>query len=476
MAHDPRPAPGPRDIPHAENLSGRVNDFLGNLARSGLLPRADAEALLRGPNDPARTDASILARRLIDRGHLTAYQARKLLAGVTRGFFLGGYRILRDLGEGGMGKVFLARRDTDNELVAIKVLPPRKAFEDPRALARFRRETELSRRVRHPNVARTLDVGSEAGVNFMVMEYVPGRSLHQLVTSRAGGPWRVPDAARYFVKVLDGLQAAHQAGLVHRDIKPSNLMVTPGGDARILDLGLARALGEVDPDATRLTRDNAIVGTLDYASPEQLSDAATADPRSDLYSLGCSLYFALAGAPPFPGGDVINKIYRQRMEDPPPLETIAPGVPASFAAIVRKLMAKDPAHRHQSAAEARADLLRWTDPALARALLGADAEQARAFRPPPPQLDDEDLLLLDSSAAGPSGASALRRLGDPAPAPAPRTRPPASASSPESSLSTLPRPPLPSEGLPPWILWLIAALACILAIVVLLVVAINPAA
>jgi serine/threonine-protein kinase len=231
----------------------------------------------------------------------------------------------------------------------------------------------------------------------------------------------VPDAARYFIKVLDGLNAAHAAGLIHRDIKPSNLMITPDGDAKILDLGLARATGDESP----LTRPNVVIGTLDYASPEQLSDAARADRRSDLYSIGCTLYFTLSGRPPFEGGDVVNKIYKQRMEDPEPLEKVARGVPAAFAALVRKLMAKEPEDRYQTGQDLQADLVRWTDPARVKAILGAEAESARAFRPPPPELDDDDLRLLADD-DGPSGMKiSLRDLGEAEPAFAPRhKRPP----------------------------------------------------
>ena len=137
-----------------------------------------------------------------------------------------------------------------------------------------------------------------------------------------------------------------------------------------------------------------MLGTLDYASPEQLSDASKADVRSDLYSVGCTLYFTLSGRPPFEGGDVINKIFRQRLDDPEPLENVARGVPAAFAAMVRKLMAKKPDERYQTCEELQADLARWTDPTRLRAILGAEAEAARSFHPPPPPLADEDLRLL----------------------------------------------------------------------------------
>jgi serine/threonine-protein kinase len=398
----------------------RLDEFVANVARTGLVSPNDlasARSVLQ--NGSASDAAARLARQLVKQELLTAYQARKILAGATLGFFLGGYRILRPLGAGGMGKVFLAAHETDGQHVAIKVLPPKKAAEETQALRRFRREMELSQRVQHPNLARTLGVGQEGDVHFMIMEYIPGESLYEAVKGEGGGPLRVPDTARFFLKVLDGLEAAHESGLIHRDIKPSNIMITPEGDARILDLGLARALGEESP----LTRPNVVIGTLDYASPEQLGDAARADRRSDLYSIGCTLYFTLSGRAPFEGGDVVNKIFKQRMDDPEPLERVARGVPAAFAAIVRKLMAKDPNDRYQTAAELRIDLARWTDPEKVRAILGAEAEAARAFRPPPPVLADEDLRLLDDDGSTPSTFS-LRDLGDAEPAAAPMHKKP----------------------------------------------------
>lgn len=399
----------------------QLDDFRENVAKSGLVaPDVLARAQANLPPQPASDAAVRLARLLIQQGALTTYQARKVLAGATRGFFLGGYRILRPLGEGGMGKVFLAASERDGQQVAIKVLPPKKAVEERQALLRFRREMDLSRRATHPNLARTLDVGHEGDVHFMVMEYIAGESLYQAVKGEQGGPLRVPDTARFFLKVVDGLDAAHEAGLVHRDIKPSNIMITPDGDARILDLGLARAMGEASP----LTRPNVVIGTLDYASPEQLGNAAEADRRSDLYSLGCTIYFTLAGRPPFEGGDVVNKIFKQRMEDPEPLERVARGVPAAFAAIVRKLMAKSPDERYQDCRELRADLVRWTDPAKVRAILGAEAESARAFRPPAPELKDDDLRLLSDDDGSSPFTFSLRDLGDAEPAVAPMHRPP----------------------------------------------------
>ncbi len=395
----------------------RLDDFVADIANSGLISPAELDRYLAGFSaDPEADAPARFARLLIQIQKLTPYQARKLLAGATRGFFLGGYRILRSLGEGGMGKVFLAVREGTQLKVAIKVLPPKKALEESQALQRFRREIELSQRVKHPNLARTFDFGEEDGVHFMVLEYVPGESLYHVVKGEGGGPLRVPDASRFFLKVAGGLEAAHAAGLIHRDIKPSNIMITPDGDARILDLGLARATGE----ETALTRPNVVVGTLDYASPEQLVNATAVDRRSDLYSLGCTLYFTLAGRAPFEGGDIVYKIFKQRMEDPEPLERVARGVPAAFAAIVRKLMAKNPDDRYSTCDELRADLARWTDPDKVRAILGSEADAARAYRPPAPEMDDEDLKLLSDDDRP---ALSLRDLGAAEPTAAPYQRP-----------------------------------------------------
>jgi serine/threonine protein kinase len=398
-----------------------LDEFVENVDRSGLVPPDElAQARDAFEREPAGDAPVRLARRLVQQGSLTEYQARKLLAGATKGFLLGGYRILRPLGEGGMGKVFLAESELTFDKVAIKVLPPRKAQEEAGSLVRFRREMELSQRCDHPNVARTIAVGNEGDVHFMVLEYIPGMSLYDMVRSDRYGPFRVTDAARLFLKVIDGLEAAHQAGLVHRDLKPSNIMITPDGNAKLLDLGLARALGE----EKGITRVNTVLGTLDYASPEQLSDATRADVRSDLYSLGCTLYYALSGRPPFEGGDMINKIFRQRLDDPEPLEKVARGVPSTFAAIVRKLMNKKPDERYQSCGELRADLLRWTDPARLRAILGAEAEAARSFHPPAPALGEDDLRLLSIADDSNSSVLSLRDLGDPEPSQAPRHKPP----------------------------------------------------
>lgn len=452
-----------------------LEEFVANVTKSGLvvpgeLERARASVL----PSPAADAALRLAQHLIHQGSLTPYQAKKILNGATLGFFLGGYRILKPLGEGGMGKVFLAVREGGSKKVAIKVLPPKKALTEENALQRFRREMELSQRVRHRNLAETLEVGNVGNIHFMVMEYIPGDSLYNVVRSEKGGPLRVTDAARFFVKVLDGLGAAHAAGLIHRDIKPSNIMVTPDGEAKVLDLGLARATGDESP----LTRPNVVIGTLDYASPEQLGNAAKADRRSDLYSIGCTLYFTLAGRPPFEGGDIVNKIFKQRMDDPEPLERVARGVPGAFAAIVRKLMAKNPDERYQTCPELRADLVRWTNPETVSAILGTEAESARAFRPPVAELEEDDLRLLDEDDEAISPIVSLRDLGDAEPSVAPMHKPPRP---PVPALVLLPGESKSRQALPPRrgqsddMRWLIHFVAIVIALGVLAVILIALA-
>ncbi len=419
----------------------RLEQFMRNLARTGLIrpSRMDAirqRALRDAEADPARATTKAtqeFARALVRRGELTPYQARKILQGATNGFFLGGYRILEPLGKGGSGKVFLAVREpeptngTSTEIpdtghkdssrdrerpdkVAIKVLPPRRAMRDPHALQRFRREMEISAALDHPNVARTIDVGNEGSVHYMVMEYVPGCSLLDFVKGEGGrGPLPIAEATGLALKVLAGLRAAHAQGLIHRDVKPSNIMITPDGDAKLLDLGLARVTRPTDEDdpttrETELTAHGRLIGTLDYASPEQLVDAASVDPRSDLYSLGCTLYFALTGSPPFPGGDAINKIYKHRMEQPTPLEQFVPGLPAPFVRIVRRLMAKKPNDRYPDCDALEVDLAPWADPdqdLVALARLDQTMTKARSS-----SFDDDDESLwriLDDDKGGGTG-------------------------------------------------------------------------
>lgn len=313
------------------------------------------------------SSARELADLLIRSGELTHFQAAKLLQGRWAGLALGPYRLLAPLGRGGMGTVYLGRDSRlselkgEDELVALKILPPRVARENERMLHRFRREIDMGKHTEHPNVARTLSGGEIDGVNYIAMEHVPGRSLQRLVG--LGGRIPVGDAARVFADVAAGLQYLHERNVIHRDLKPGNVMVTPEGGAKILDLGLALVLGEPLPNDPRIVGGKGyILGTMDYISPEQARNATDVGPHSDLYSLGCALYFALSGTPPFPGGTSREKIRRQRTIEPAPLSDMNAAIPRKLARVVMKLMAKSPDDRPPSAAVARELLLPFATP------------------------------------------------------------------------------------------------------------------
>jgi hypothetical protein len=260
---------------------------------------------------------------------------------------LGRYQLLTKLGRGGMGEVYLARDTELDRDVALKLLPP-ESVHDPDAVGRFQREARALAKLSHPGIVQAFDSGSDGGRHFLVMEYVEGQSLAALL--RDGG--RIPPgrAADFVHQAALALAHAHEKGLVHRDLKPSNLLVTPRGQVKLLDLGLARFLQDQIADPNR-TREGVGMGTPDYAAPEQFRDAHSADPRADIYSLGCTLYHLLAGRVPFPTSSLSEKYTAHATKEPAPLEELCPDAPAGLVLAVQKMMAKRPADRFQSAAE-----------------------------------------------------------------------------------------------------------------------------
>jgi serine/threonine protein kinase len=334
-----------------------AEQFLRCVLRSGLLSRDDLQEALRGVPRERRDDALALADHLLRMGKLTRFQMGKLLGGVCQGLILGPFRILTPLGKGGMCSVFLVRDERSGQLVALKVLPPKLARTEERMVARFRREMEMSQKVAHPHLAWTYEVGENCGVHYIAMEYIPGRTLSRLVSEE--GPLHWKRAARLCAEVASALEHAHNAGLIHRDLKPSNIQITPRDHAKVLDLGLALTHGEEGGDLMVVGGQGYIVGSMDYIAPEQTLDPARVDRRCDLYGLGCTLYFALTGRPPFPGGTSKDKIQRHRGEEPAPLADLVPGLPGGFAALVERMMCKDPAARPASAAAVEQELRAW---------------------------------------------------------------------------------------------------------------------
>ncbi len=330
----------------SERVGRLFRDALGRPAeeRDTLLASvaAEDEAAARRVKELLEADrqadvAGFLARPLFE-------VASRLLSG--RAGHLGPYELLEELGRGGMGVVFKARDTRDGRVVALKVLSPA-AVTDPAAAARLRREREALGKVISPHVVRLLAADTLDGMDVLVLEYVPGRTLASVV--RDGGPLPAREACRVLTSVARGLHAAHRQGVVHRDVKPGNVMLTPEGEVRLLDFGAA-ALADA---AEALTRPGAGLGTMDYIAPEQIDAAGPAAASADWYSFGCVAYFLLTGRAPFADRPTeAGKLLAHKMQQPPRLG--AGVAPAPVAALVEALLAKDPRARPSCADVLRA--------------------------------------------------------------------------------------------------------------------------
>ncbi len=256
------------------------------------------------------------------------------------------YEIRGLLGAGGMGAVYRARHKLMDREVALKVVKAQ-LVEKPGRVERFHREVQAAARLIHPNIVTAFDAEQVGDTHFLVMEFVPGQSLAQVIQERGRLP--VALACEYVRQAAVGLQHAYKQGMVHRDIKPANLMVTNSGRVKILDFGLARLASELPGDGA--TQEGYVLGTPDYIAPEQAEDSRQADIRADIYSLGCTLYHLLTGEPPFPTGTFLQKIKAHQTQAPRPLRELCPDLPAGLVAVVERMMAKDPVQRYQTPAE-----------------------------------------------------------------------------------------------------------------------------
>jgi beta-lactam-binding protein with PASTA domain/predicted Ser/Thr protein kinase len=289
---------------------------------------------------------------------------------------LGGrYRVERELGRGGMAKVFLGTDTVLGRTVAVKVLAPQFADDDG-FVQRFRREAQAAASIGHPHIVSVFDTGSDDGVHYIVMEYVEGRTLAEFL---AGGGRILPDRAiDIAMDVCQALEAAHAQGVIHRDIKPGNIMLNPRGEVKVTDFGIAR----VTTTADTVAQTAAILGTASYLSPEQ-AQGQPVDARSDLYSLGCVVYEMVTGRPPFLGDSPVAVASKQVLEQPVPPSKLNSDVTPDLDAVILRALAKNPANRYQSAEEMRADLERAKRglPVDATPLLAAGATQV-LDRPP----------------------------------------------------------------------------------------------
>jgi len=337
-------------VPFEGRKDGRSGGVLERLER---LARDLSDTGETGPDEPADLlpfpgeAPESFARRLVRTGRLTSYQAAAALQGKVKGLVVGNYVILDKVGAGGMGMVFKARHRKLKRVVALKALPP-SFTRDRAAVLRFQREAQAAAHLSHPNVVTALDADEFKGLHFLVMEFVEGRDLARVV--HEDGPLSVDRAVDCVLQAAHGLSAAHARGVVHRDVKPSNLLIDASGTVKVSDLGLARVAGAAErlggADGAGLTRDGAMMGTVDFMSPEQAFNSKHADERSDVYSLGCTLYFLLTGMPPYPAESVMARLIAHREAPVPSLRDDRPDVPPALDAILARMMAKAPDVRY----------------------------------------------------------------------------------------------------------------------------------
>lgn len=297
---------------------------------------------------------------------------------------IGRYRVLEVIGQGGMGTVYKAEDPETGQTVAIKILAPQLAT-DSTFIRRLRREADLLKQLDHPNIVRILDAGEQDGRPFLVLEYVDGTQLSDLIRRLGRVPWA--QAVRWAIQICDALEHAHQLGIVHRDIKPGNVMITVDGSVKLTDFGIALPQG-----ATTLTTAGSILGTVEYMSPEQ-AEGKRVDARSDLYSLGVLLYHMVTGRPPFTGKSYVEVLKRVRFDQPERIHRIVSDVPVWLEDLILQLLEKQREKRPASAAEVRRRLqailekARYRETTRLEYSLGAD-------------LDDTDLSEAPTQAVG----------------------------------------------------------------------------
>jgi serine/threonine protein kinase len=331
-----------------------VGQLLDTLQQSGLISRPVLDDYLRSHSG----DPETLLRLLVRDGLLTEFQAQQIRAGKKRGFLLRErYRVLTQLGAGGMGAVYLCNDLRTQRKVALKVLPPQQA-NNTVALERFRREARAIAVLDHPNIVRALDFDQDGDLCFLVLEHVQGVSLQQLVQQE--GPLEPVRAANCIRQAALGLEHAHQAGLVHRDVKPANLLLDQTGTIKLLDLGLARFFNDSTDHLTQEHDSAVILGTADYIAPEQAISSHDVDIRADIYSLGCTFYFLLRGEAPFQGKSVTQKLICHQMQTPPSIREQRAEVPKAMAAVLDRMLVKAADKRFQRPMEVAEALKTWS--------------------------------------------------------------------------------------------------------------------
>jgi serine/threonine protein kinase len=318
-----------------------VEETVVTLDHLGLFPEIEARELLAAmPPEERPPDGAALIAELARRGRLTSYQAEALRDRPPKPLLLSNYLLLEQIGAGGMGRVFKALHRRMERVVALKLLHER-SLDSAEAVDRFHREVKAAARLHHPHIVTAFDADEDQGLHFLAMEYVDGPDLGKVVKQ---GPLPLERAMSYIAQAARGLAYAHGEGVVHRDIKPANLLLSSKGAVKILDLGIARLATPAEPGGlstqAALTQAGAIMGTVDFMAPEQAIDSKNADQLSDIYSLGCTLYFLLTGSPPYAGRTIIEKIVAHRECDVPSLLAVRADAPPALEDLVQRMMAK----------------------------------------------------------------------------------------------------------------------------------------
>ena len=333
-------------------LSTEIAAFFDHLRNGHLLtPEQLADAICLGEAAGAAATAAGIAQQLVERRLITPWHAQMLLAG-RHAFFIGKYKLLEQLGQGGMGTVYKAEQVPLGRTVALKVMAPG-LVTDSAAVARFHREIRAAAALDHPHIVAAYDAESVQNTHFLVMEYVAGQDLGKWIHQVGRLP--IAWSCECIRQAALGLQHACECGVVHRDIKPANLLVTqapgvPGPFVKILDMGLARFANPANTEGS-LTHTGVVMGTVDYIAPEQAIDARTADIRSDIFSLGCTLFRMLAGRLAFPGENVIERLTARGATVAPRVRGLRPEVPPALDAVLAKMLTRDPGQRYQTPLE-----------------------------------------------------------------------------------------------------------------------------
>jgi serine/threonine-protein kinase len=417
---------------------GACEWFVWDLRRSNLVERGRLDQLVgdflaqRPQAEPAE-----LADFLVEQSILTRFQADSLLAGKNQGLVLGPYVVSDTLGAGSMGTVYKACSKANNEWYAVKVLPRRSMWN----IRLARRKVRDFEQLRHPAIVPFVDVGTSGSMHYLVWPLVEGETLSKVVENQGALP--PADAALIALQTAEGLEVAHQRNIIHGLLKPSNIMISSDRQVHILDFGIGALLAETENESVvdTMSTANTMASGLDCASPEGIMDPTQMTAASDQYSLGCVLYFCLTGQVPFPGNNAVEKMMAHQSKQPTPVKELAPNVPDDMAAVVEKLMQKNPHNRYGSIADVILELRPFAEeaggsmfrrrptplPPTSRRLsmTPPPPRPASSLKQPSPVMQLPDRRSMDKPAAATPGhpGSGIRQPGPGGPRPSSIQRP-----------------------------------------------------